>query len=185
MGMSRSEQMARMKGKDTTPERRLRSMLWVRGLRYRLHAKTPGGRPDIVFPGARVAVFIDGCFWHGCPVHYVRPRTRHEFWAEKLAANVERDRRQTTRLEDAGWTVIRLWEHEVDDDAATVAGQIGSVVWGGTYEKTMSWRVYRVDSIDAATDQERRHLVDLRNAMLRRYEDGGRYSRSGRGNVYR
>src|SRR5215211_8176900 len=108
--------MARVKGKNTSPERILRSALWRNGLRYRLDYKVPAGRPDIVFPGPKVAVFVDGCFWHGCPAHYSRPRSQQEFWSEKLAANVERDRRQTLELESRGWRVVRVWEHEISSE---------------------------------------------------------------------
>lgn len=102
MALTRSQQMARIKGKLTKPEVFLRQALWQRGARYRLHHKTPVGRPDIAFPGPRLAVFIDGCQWHGCPKHYVRPRSRNEFWADELSTNVERDQRQTRAIEAAG-----------------------------------------------------------------------------------
>src|SRR5580692_10585444 len=109
MGLSRSEQMARIRSRNTTPERVLRGLLWSAGLRYRLHATTPAGRPDIVFPGTRVAVFVDGCFWHGCPDHYVRPRSSSDFWSRKLLENFKRDGAQTERLEALGWRVCRIW----------------------------------------------------------------------------
>src|SRR5262245_52552772 len=113
MSLSRSQQMARIRAKNTRLERYLRSALWRGGLRYRLYARTPAGRPDIVFPKQRVAVFIDGCFWHGCPEHYVFPRTRRDFWLAKLKANVERDQRQMRALSEAGWAAVRVWEHDV------------------------------------------------------------------------
>ena len=105
----RSRMMSRIRGRNTRPERRLRQALWAAGLRYRKHAKTPVGRPDLVFVGPRVAVFVDGCFWHGCPRHYVRPRSRTDFWSRKLRENVDRDRRQTLELHVRGWTVVRIW----------------------------------------------------------------------------
>src|SRR5262245_58811764 len=117
VALTRSEQMARIRGRNTTPELLLRRLLWEAGLRYRLHAKTPAGRPDIAFPQSRVAVFIDGCFWHGCPDHYVRPRSSSEFWSRKLAENVRRDATQTRRLEALGWRVCRFWEHEIFEAA--------------------------------------------------------------------
>src|SRR5262245_58666688 len=79
----RSRCMSHIKGKDTKPELLLRKALWRLGLRYRLHAKIPG-RPDVVFPKAKVAVFIDGCQWHCCPIHFVRPKSNQEFWDRKF-----------------------------------------------------------------------------------------------------
>ncbi len=179
MGMSRSEQMSRIKGTHTAPERRLRTGLWTSGLRYRLHAKTPGGRPDLVFNRARVAVFIDGCFWHGCPLHYVRPRTRPDFWAEKLGANVDRDRRQTKLLEERGWIVLRFWEHEVVDSLEDVERQVVASVTHGERAVGPRWRVDRVTLLEARRDLERRFLVALEDESLRREEEGPRYGRSG------
>lgn len=180
MALTRSQQMARIKGKDTRPEKLLRSALWQRGLRYRLDARVPVGRPDIVFPGKRLAVFVDGCFWHGCPLHYVRPRTRCDFWAGKLAANVDRDRRHTLALEAAGWTVVRLWEHEVTESIDLAADRVCSAARGDPPPPSASWRVHRVDCIDEARDRERRTLVDLRDPCWTRSEDGPRVGRGGR-----
>src|SRR5215475_6215393 len=98
MVLTRSEQMARIRGAHTSPEVELRSLLWRSGLRYRLHVKALPGRPDLVLSRSRVAVFVDGCFWHGCPDHYVRPRSRTRFWAEKLSQNVQRDCQQHCQL---------------------------------------------------------------------------------------
>lgn len=78
----------------------------------------------MVFPQARVAVFVDGCFWHGCPIHAVRPKTNAEFWSSKLAGNAARDRRQAESLTAAGWIVLRYWEHEVDQDVGRVANTV-------------------------------------------------------------
>lgn len=178
MGMSRSDQMARIKGRHTTPERTLRSMLWSKGLRYRVHGRTPVGRPDIVFPSTRIAVFIDGCFWHGCPMHYVRPRTRDAFWAEKLFANVERDRRQTLQLEQEGWRVLRFWEHQVEEEIKAVLDEIAAAASGGCGPALPGWRVCRVDALESR-GEERRYLVDLRDSALWCAEEGPRYSRSG------
>lgn len=111
--LTRSEQMARIRGKDTSPEQVLRKELWKRGVRYRLKYKIGGIQPDLVLVGRRVAVFVDGCFWHGCPEHYVLPRSRQEFWQAKLAQNVARDIEQIRFLHGKGWTVLRVWEHEV------------------------------------------------------------------------
>ncbi|WP_394554600.1 very short patch repair endonuclease [Agromyces sp. MMS24-JH15] len=113
------------KRRDTTTELAVRTLLHARGLRYRVdYAPVPGlrRRADIVFTRARTAVFIDGCFWHGCPEHATHPKRNADYWGPKLAANVERDRDTDRRLEEAGWRVLRYWEHEA---AADVAASIG------------------------------------------------------------
>lgn len=160
--------MSRIRGKDTKPEHRLRRALWAAGLRYRKHAKTPVGRPDIVFPGPRVAVFVDGCFWHGCPDHYVRPRSRSEFWSNKLWENTVRDRRQTLELEGAGWSVVRVWEcdlHENEDIAEQVS-RVRHAVRGSMPAHQVRWIVVRVET--GPTDMEDRHEEDLRDPESRR-----------------
>lgn len=121
--MTRSEVMSRVKGRDTQPEMRLRRALHAAGVRYRLHAQELPGRPDIVFRGLKLAIFVHGCFWHrhpGCE-HARTPKSRVDFWEQKLGGNVERDARQSTQLRAAGWTVMTLWECETRDDAALTA----------------------------------------------------------------
>lgn len=97
-------------------------MLHARGLRFRKNYPLRIGallvRPDVVFLRARVAVFVDGCFWHRCPDHGTSPRHNSEYWASKLERNVQRDRQVTTTLRDAGWLVVRLWEHVPRSEAA-------------------------------------------------------------------
>jgi DNA mismatch endonuclease (patch repair protein) len=107
-----SAAMSRMPRADSAPEVALRRELHARGLRFRKHVRGLAGRPDIVFTRARLAVFCDGCFWHRCPVHGTAPKNNADWWQAKFQANVERDRRQTAQLEAAGWTVLRVWEHE-------------------------------------------------------------------------
>jgi DNA mismatch endonuclease (patch repair protein) len=131
-------------------------------MRYRLHHKTPAGRPDVAFVGRRVAVFVDGCFWHGCPDHYVRPRSRSVFWAEKLAANVARDRRQTTKLESLGWRVCRFWEHDVFVDLNAVVDEVRRALTDCQWAARGREVVWRVDALSEVGDQERRHLGLLR-----------------------
>lgn len=108
--------------RDTSPELALRRLLHAQGLRYRVDfAPLPDlrrRRADIVFTRARVAVFVDGCFWHGCPVHATSPRTNASYWSAKLAANKERDLDTVRRLAEAGWTALRVWEHESMEGAA-------------------------------------------------------------------
>ena len=112
---------------DTGPEIRLRSALHRAGLRFRKNrAVVVDGarvRPDIVFGPARVAVFVDGCFWHSCPEHGTSPRSNVNYWSPKLARNVERDRWVNEALRGAGWTVFRVWEHEDPDEAAALIAE--------------------------------------------------------------
>lgn len=106
---------------DTSPERDLRSVLHGRGLRFRKHvAPLPAlrCRADVVFRSQRVAIFVDGCFWHLCPVHGVIPRSNAEWWRDKLERNVARDRRNDEALRQEGWIVMRVWEHEDPNAAA-------------------------------------------------------------------
>lgn len=123
----RSRCMAHNKGKDTGPEIRLRRALWAAGLRYRLKSKL-SGKPDIVFPKAKVAVFVDGCFWHGCPLHFQQPVNNAEFWKQKIGNNRERDARLTDELTHAGWVVLRLWEHEVTHDLTACVERIAATI---------------------------------------------------------
>ena len=139
----------------------LRKSLWARGIRYRKTFRTPGGRADIALPGRRLAVFVDGCFWHGCPEHYVRPRSRNAYWDKKLSDNVRRDRRQTQGLIDHGWTTVRLWEHEVNEDLGAATAKVLRVLRSGGSSNRPGWRVVRVVSIDRARNVERRFLEKL------------------------
>lgn len=107
--------MQAIRSRDTKPEKLIRRLVHAQGLRYRVSAKPlPNLRrtADMVFRPAKVAVFIDGCYWHGCPEHYVPPRTNPGYWSGKVAGNVARDRDTDQRLAEAGWTVLRFWEHE-------------------------------------------------------------------------
>lgn len=119
----RSLCMSRIRARNTKPEIALRTALWSLGLRYRLHYPV-SGRPDIVFLRQRLAVFVDGCFWHGCPKHSVKPKTNSTFWKEKLEKNIERDLKITALLEAQGWRVRRFWEHEIEQDVAKVVEQV-------------------------------------------------------------
>ncbi|WP_369383622.1 very short patch repair endonuclease [Streptomyces sp. cg36] len=113
--------MQAIRSRDTKPERLIRSLLHARGLRYRVAAKPlPGLRrtADVVFRPAKLAVFVDGCYWHGCPEHYVPPKTNPGYWSDKVARNMARDRDTDQQLKEAGWTVLRFWEHEPPEDCA-------------------------------------------------------------------
>ncbi|MEJ2888860.1 very short patch repair endonuclease [Actinomycetospora aeridis] len=107
--------MSRARRRDTQPEMLIRREAHRRGLRYRVDTPLPGlprRRADMVFSGCRVAVFVDGCFWHSCPDHTTIPRANREWWVHKLDVNRARDRETDTHLESLGWTVLRFWEHE-------------------------------------------------------------------------
>jgi DNA mismatch endonuclease (patch repair protein) len=120
--------MQRQARRDTGPELAIRREVWRRGLRYRVDVPPIRGlrrRADLVFTKAKVAVYVDGCFWHRCPIHATSPKANSEWWAEKLKANVNRDRDTDRRLAEAGWSVVRIWEHE---DLITAAYRIEQVV---------------------------------------------------------
>lgn len=110
--------------RDTKPEVALRQELHRRGVRFRVGAKLPGlsrRSADLAWLGRKVAVFVDGCYWHGCPEHFHVPKTNTEWWLEKIGRNKARDQTTQTTLEAAGWTVVRIWEHE---DIAQAADRV-------------------------------------------------------------
>ena len=115
-----SRQMSRMPRQSTQPEVALRRLLHARGLRFTLHRRDLPGCPDIVLSRARLAVFVDGCFWHGCPEHGVIPKNNHDWWQQKLAGNAERDRRKDAELEAQGWLPLHVWEHLPATDMADI-----------------------------------------------------------------
>ena len=109
--------------RDTSPELTLRRALHRLGYRYRVDAQPLPGlrrRADLVFTRRRVAVFVDGCYWHGCPQHYGEPSTNAEYWRSKIARNRERDADTDARLWEAGWTPVRIWEHQPVEVAIAV-----------------------------------------------------------------
>lgn len=117
--LTRSEVMARIKGKDTGPEKAVRSLLHSLGFRFRLHRRDLPGSPDIVFPGRKAVVFVHGCFWHGhgCKQASYAPKTNSEFWAKKLTQNMARDGIAKSELESLGWRVLVVWECEIKEEA--------------------------------------------------------------------
>ncbi len=107
----RSRMMSGIRGKNTKPELAIRSALHMRGFRFRLHRKDLPGKPDLVFPGRSAVLFVHGCFWHGHDCHLFRwPKSREEFWREKIGKNIERDRQQREALAEAGWRTGIVWE---------------------------------------------------------------------------
>jgi DNA mismatch endonuclease (patch repair protein) len=120
--------MKRFRSRDTQPELAVRRALHALGLRYRVHRAVPSSPRrtiDIAFPTERLAVFIDGCYWHGCPVHGKTPTTNSDWWRQKIGSNVARDLETNEVLESHGWTVVRRWEHE---DPVIVAEQVADTV---------------------------------------------------------
>src|SRR5262245_39696516 len=124
---TRSYVMSRIRKRNTKAEVLLRKRLWADGLRgYRTHAALPGS-PDVVWTRGRLAVFVDGCFWHGCPSCRIpKPASRREYWGPKLRRNRLRDRRVDRELRQLGWHIVRIWEHEVRRDGYMWAQRIGN-----------------------------------------------------------
>ena len=118
------------RSRDTLPELLVRRALHARGLRFRVDLRPEAElrtRADIVFTRRRIAVYIDGCFWHGCPQHGTSPKANADYWAPKLARNIERDRESTVALEARGWAVLRFWSHEpVDEVVERIAARVAA-----------------------------------------------------------
>ncbi|WIV62016.1 very short patch repair endonuclease [Amycolatopsis nalaikhensis] len=113
--------MSKQKSRNTGIEMALRQVLHRAGFRYRVHRRPIKGvrrEADLVFGPARVAVFVDGCFWHGCPEHATWPKNNADFWRDKIETNRKRDADTDARLQEAGWLPLRIWEHETVDVAA-------------------------------------------------------------------
>ena len=154
----RSEMMANVRSRNTAPELAVRRIAHRMGLRFRLHRKDLPGRPDLVFPRHRLAVFVHGCFWHrheGCR-HASMPKSRTAIWAEKFAANVQRDARQQTALRSLGWRILVVWECETKDEAA-VERRLGVLIGRGrdVLERGSSGFVETVGSRAATQASER------------------------------
>ncbi|MFF9405863.1 very short patch repair endonuclease [Streptomyces anandii] len=123
-----SARMSRQSSRDTVPEVAVRRLLHASGLRYRVNVPVPGmprRTIDIVFGKYKIAIFMDGCFWHGCPEHATQPKANSEWWRKKLDRNMSRDVETTGHLTEAGWTVLRFWEHE---DPLKVAVRVQEVI---------------------------------------------------------
>jgi DNA mismatch endonuclease (patch repair protein) len=103
--------MSSIRSKNTKPEIAVRKTLWAKGFRYRVHYGPE--KIDIAFPSKKVGIFIDGCFWHGCPIHSHEPKTNQAYWLPKLQRNIQRDFETNEQLKAKGWAVIRFWEHDI------------------------------------------------------------------------
>lgn len=130
--LQRSRTMAAVTSDRTSLEQRFASLMWAIGIRgWRRSIRVERTRPDFVFSRFQIAVFVDGCFWHGCPECCRRPATNVDYWDAKLNRNMERDVEQTQRLEAAGWTVLRFWGHEIDREPEGCAQRV-RLAYAGT-----------------------------------------------------
>src|SRR5438132_14325574 len=131
----RGKIMAAIRSKDTMPELSLRHSLWQRGLTgYRCHLKRLPGCPDIAFTRCQLAIFVDGAFWHG-HANYVRPNPS-DYWKKKIARNVERDREAERRLQALGWTILRFWDFEVENDLERCVNEVVSCLRSRTWSRS-------------------------------------------------
>jgi DNA mismatch endonuclease (patch repair protein) len=122
---TRSRVMSKIRSEQTGGEITLRRYLWQKGWRgYRINFKGLPGKPDIAYISKKVAIFVDGCFWHKCPRCYTEPKSNRDYWIPKIKMNIERDRKQDIMLEDMGWTVVRIWEHEIEEDIDKCAEKV-------------------------------------------------------------
>ncbi|SDN60501.1 T/G mismatch-specific endonuclease [Psychrobacillus sp. OK028] len=116
--------MSGNRGKDTKLELMVRHALWKDGYRYRKNNRRLLGTPDISFPNLKIVVFLDSCYWHGCPTHFKMPKTNTSFWHQKINRNIERDYDISSHYSEEGWTLLRFWEHEVKNDLDRVVKTI-------------------------------------------------------------
>jgi len=123
----RSAIMRAIKSSDTRLEIAIRSALWKGGLRYRKKSSLPG-KPDMTFIGAKTVVFIDSCFWHGCPDHCRMPKSNAEYWTKKIRNNRERDLKINKKYQEIGWIVIRVWEHQLNEDFEKLIRKIDRII---------------------------------------------------------
>ena len=138
-----SRRMAAVRQKGTAPEVALRQELYRNGLRYRVNfavLKKPRRVADVAFPSLNIAIFVDGCFWHGCPQHATWPKHNADFWRQKIEANRQRDADTNARLRDGGWTVLRIWEHESSTAASKSVIQLVNAAKSKLRERTTNSR---------------------------------------------
>jgi DNA mismatch endonuclease (patch repair protein) len=130
--------MSRIKGKNTKPELLVRKWLWSQGYRYRLHRKGLPGKPDVVFPGRKKAIFVHGCFWHKHDCKYFKwPRSNEEFWKEKINGNATRDQRNYKALQENGWDYFVLWECELKENEESILEKLQAFITGHNQTRIM------------------------------------------------
>lgn len=120
----RSKTMSKIRGKNSVPEMLLRRALWAKHIRFRIHRKDLPGRPDLVIDKYKLAIFVDGDFWHGYNWHLRKPKTNTNFWIPKIERNMQRDREVNMQLSEVGFTVMRFWEHEVEQNLKACVNQV-------------------------------------------------------------
>jgi DNA mismatch endonuclease (patch repair protein) len=120
----RSRIMSRIRGKDTKPELTLRKILFAGGLRYRLNYKVAGYRVDLAFPSKKLAIFVDGCFWHGCPRDFRPPKSNTKYWGPKIRTNRKRDKKIDNAIRKEGWQPLHFWEHSLRENPSAVFEKI-------------------------------------------------------------
>ena len=120
--------MSKIRSKDTKPELAVRRVLWRAGFRYRVHDRTLPGTPDMSNKKKRLAVFVDGCFWHGCPACYTEPKTNTDFWRTKVSRNRRRREEVREKLRNMGFCVVEIWEHEVSNNPEAMPAKINFAV---------------------------------------------------------
>src|SRR3989338_2550077 len=125
----RSEIMSHVKSKDSKIETMFRKEFWKKGLRYRKNYGKYFGKPDIVLPKYKTAIFIDSCFWHGCKKHCRIPTARKKYWTEKIARNTTRDKEVSKHYKKQGWEIFRVWEHNINSNLAEQAQRITKIVY--------------------------------------------------------
>jgi|SRR6185437_14945228 len=125
-----SRVMSANKGKNTRPEMELRKALWSVGIKgYRLNWKKAPGRPDVAFPGKKIAVFVNGCFWHRCPhCQYNLPKSNTDFWREKFNKNISRDIKKIELLQKLNWKVLTVWECEIENSLSTIVEKLKNIL---------------------------------------------------------
>ena len=119
--------MSKIRAKNTTPEIIVRKILWSNGKRYRIHSKSIFGTPDISSKKSKIAIFIDGCFWHGCKKCYRKPKTNVKYWKTKIHRNKLRRKKVISKLRREGWNILQFWEHEINQNPQPVLRKIESV----------------------------------------------------------
>ena len=126
---TRSKIMSKIRNKNTRPEIKIRKLLYCSGHKgYRLNYKKASGKPDICYVGKKIAIFIDGCFWHGCPKCYKRPKSNKKYWSEKIKINKKRDKKVNLALKKENWTVLRFWECQVNKKTENIFNKIDEVL---------------------------------------------------------